>query len=318
MLTTMHSFRVVFAGILALIVVSSCGGCSSKEGAPPSGNTSDDETGQDAALDANAQLPDIAGPTTGEVRVLTYNVAGLPEGISGSHPETNIPIISPLLNAFDLALIQEDFWYHEELKDGAEHPFQSDPWSTTPSVLDMGDGLNRFSLSEFGELTRTPWPGCNGELDCSSDCLATKGFSVARHQLSEGVEVDVYNLHMEAGGCPEDAVIRAQSIDQLLETLAQRSTDVAVIMAGDFNLHEDDAEELALLNKLLDEGGLTMACWATECGVSRIDRILVRGHGDVTLEILDWEIPEGFQDPESKPLSDHDPVAARIRWQWTR
>jgi endonuclease/exonuclease/phosphatase family metal-dependent hydrolase len=49
-----------------------------------------------------------------------------------------------------------------------------------------------------------------------------------------------------------------------------------------------------------------------------IDRILVKSHGDVTLEPLNWEIPEEFQSPAGAPLSDHDPVAARVRWQLTR
>ena len=36
--------------------------------------------------------------------MLTYNVAGLPEGISQSHPEANAPIISGLLGDFDVVL----------------------------------------------------------------------------------------------------------------------------------------------------------------------------------------------------------------------
>jgi endonuclease/exonuclease/phosphatase family metal-dependent hydrolase len=313
MLSSMRSAKSPFIPLLLFIAIGFIAACSSEKGSP-----GEDVKQADAPETEDTKTVDIAHPNSGELRVLTYNVAGLPEGLSGSHPEANIPVISPLLNAFDLVLLQEDFWYHGELKADASHPFQSEPWLTPANILDMGDGLNRFSRSTFGKLTRTAWPGCNGDLDCSSDCLATKGFSVARHTLSEGVEVDVYNLHMEAGGCPEDAVIRAQSVDQLLETLAERSKDVPVIMAGDFNLHEEDPVELALVNKLLDEGGLTMACWATECGASRIDRILVKSHGDVTLEPLNWEIPEEFQSPAGAPLSDHDPVAARVRWQLTR
>ena len=55
--------------------------------------------------------------TTGpqEFLLLTYNVAGLPEGISSSHPRTNIPQISPMLNEFGIVLVQEDFSYHDLL-----------------------------------------------------------------------------------------------------------------------------------------------------------------------------------------------------------
>jgi hypothetical protein len=285
--------------------------CSEKADPPEEGP-------QDVAVQAdstNADIEEAIPPTSGDLSVLTYNVAGLPQGLSGSNPETNIPIISPLLNPYDLALIQEDFWYYKELRAEAEHPFISEPYTPSPDPFDMGDGLNRFSQWPFDELIRTPWPGCNGELDCSSDCLASKGSSVARHTLADGVEVDVYNLHMEAGGCPQDGVIRAQSIDQLLEMLEERSSDVAVIMAGDFNLHESDPEELALLNKLIDEANLTDACWATECNTPRIDRILVRGTSTLSLEPTGWEIPPAFVTSEGEDLSDHEPVAATLHWE---
>jgi hypothetical protein len=43
------------------------------------------------------------------LRVVTYNVAGLPEGVSRSSPVANLPLIGEGLNRYDLALIQEDF-----------------------------------------------------------------------------------------------------------------------------------------------------------------------------------------------------------------
>ena len=58
--------------------------------------------------------------------VLTYNVAGLPAGISSSEPDINTPLISPLLNDYDIALVQEDFVYHRDLARDAEHVFHSE------------------------------------------------------------------------------------------------------------------------------------------------------------------------------------------------
>ena len=46
---------------------------------------------------------------SGSFTALSYNVAGLPELISGSEPQTNSPLISPLLNAYDLVLVQESW-----------------------------------------------------------------------------------------------------------------------------------------------------------------------------------------------------------------
>ena len=60
------------------------------------------------------------------VSVLSYNVAGLPAGISSSEPDVNTPIISPLLNDYDIVLVQEDFIYHRDLARDAEHTFHSE------------------------------------------------------------------------------------------------------------------------------------------------------------------------------------------------
>ena len=47
-----------------------------------------------------------------EFTTLSYNVAGLPQEISKAQPREHIPLISPLLNDFDVVLTQEDFdWW---------------------------------------------------------------------------------------------------------------------------------------------------------------------------------------------------------------
>jgi hypothetical protein len=63
------------------------------------------------------------------LRLLSYNVAGLPEGISSSHPEHNSPLISPLLNDYDIALLQEDFSYHAQIVSASQHPHVSPPYT---------------------------------------------------------------------------------------------------------------------------------------------------------------------------------------------
>jgi endonuclease/exonuclease/phosphatase family metal-dependent hydrolase len=251
----------------------------------------------------------------GELTVLTYNVAGLPQGISSSDPERNIPQISPLLNGFDLVLVQEDFWYHQELVADVLHPHRSEPWSDDPLVDGVGDGLNRFSQFAFGELERVPWYACHGQLDCSSDCLAKKGWSFARHTLDDGVEIDVYNLHMEAGSCPEDLEIRATSAEHLVEAIETRSEGRAVVVAGDFNLKDTRPSDVEALRHIIEGAGLTDACQAVACGDQRIDMIMVRSADDLELEVLDWWLPEEFVDAETgEPLSDHLPVAASLRY----
>jgi hypothetical protein len=270
-------------------------------------------SGSSSGSTASAEDTEAAPP--GEIDVLTYNVAGLPQGISSSNPEVNIPQISPRLDAFGLVLVQEDFWYHAELAADVTLPYQSEPWTDMPSLGDMGDGLNRFGLHPFADHERVAWYDCHGTIDCASDCLATKGWSFARHTLAEGVELDVYNLHGEAGSCPEDFEIRLHAAQDLVDGIAARSGDRAVLVAGDFNLRATDPEDQEPLGIIMEGAGLTDACTAVACGDERIDKVMIRGSATLQLEVLEWWIPEGFVDEAGEPLSDHLPVAVRVRYQ---
>ncbi len=251
----------------------------------------------------------------GEFLALTYNVAGLPDIFSGSHPSVNIPQISPLLNFYDLVLVQEDFWYHNELTSQASHPYQSEPMWDKPDLFHMGDGLNRFSVFPTETTTRITWSKCSGFLDCSNDCLTTKGFSVSEIELQAGMAVDVYNLHMDAGGCDGDIDARRVQTEQLVEEIKTRSRGKAVIVAGDTNLQLDRPDDMVSLDFLLLETGLQDACRFLECGNEIIDRIMFRGSYSVSLTPLTWDLPRDFLDPEGHDLSDHIPVSVSFRWE---
>lgn len=224
-----------------------------------------------------------------------------------------MPQISPLLNAFDVVVVQEDFWYHAELSADAEHPHVSVPWPEELQAF-IGDGLNRFSQFPFEPVVRTPWPGCNGQTDCASDCLATKGWSFARTTVAPGVEIDVYNLHMEAGGCAEDIAIREESAMDLAEALAGQSADRAVVMAGDFNLRFTDREDIPPLETLLGTG-LRDVCTELGCTEGNIDHVMIRDGADVRLESVQWWEATEFVDARTgDPLSDHPAVAVELRY----
>jgi endonuclease/exonuclease/phosphatase family metal-dependent hydrolase len=271
--------------------------------------------GSDALSAGDEPAANDSGPTYYGFSLLTYNVAGLPEGISGSKPEIFMPLISPLLNDYDIALVQEDFWYHGELIKDVEHLHQTPPMWEEPALNNMGDGLNRFSNYAFDGFVRTQWVQCHGHLDCSSDCLATKGFSVARTDLGDGALVDIYNLHMEAGGCPEDLVSRTAGVAQLIDYIHANSSDVAVIVAGDFNLREGDPTDLPLIEQLMEEGNLKDACTELDCGDLRIDKVMFRSSDAIELRVDKWEVPEGFVSADGVNLSDHEPVAVEVRWR---
>ena len=316
--------------------------------------------------------------TEGGFTALSYNVAGLPEQISGSSPATNSPLISPLLNGYDIVLLQEDWvdvfqplrdagvpdlppltGYHHLIVGDADHAHRSTPadppYGTDTARLPAGpaltaDGLNQLSRIPFGELTRQQWTTCNGELPIevveavtdalgladaleaiglddtidggASDCGALKGFSVATFTLADGVEVDVYNLHADAGNGAGDIAARQANFDQLAAFIGQRSEGRAVIVGGDTNLHIDDdrperAVDAEVWSTFQEATGVTDVCGIVDCGADDavIDKFAVRSSDVVTLTPASHRFErEVFVDGNGEPLSDHDALAVEFAW----
>lgn len=267
-------------------------------GGGPEGESSD---GGDDSTDGDPA-------SQGTTNVLTYNVAGLPDFISQRNPAVNTPLISPLLDAYDLVLVQEDFSYHAELAADASHPFQSTPGGGGS----LGDGLNRFSHSEFVDFERTGWAACNGHFDSGSDCLTDKGYSVGLHELAPGALVDVYNLHMDAGGSQADIQARQAQVQQMLSTILTRSQGRALIVAGDTNMGGSDEADFVTL---LAGAGLVDACRELDCGEQyRIDRVMFRSSADLQLTPTSWIVDPSFVDGGGYPLSDHEAIGVEFDW----
>lgn len=290
-----------------------------------------------ALVGAGASLG--SGAAADSLTVLTYNVAGLPEGISGSHPRVNHPQISPLLNAYDLVGVQEDFAYHPRLVASLDFPYQSVKDDTPGEFGEeygfaFGDGLNSFSRLPFVGFTRTTWDECFGLFTNASDCLTPKGLSFQRHEFAPGVFLDVYNWHSDAGSADEDKAARRSNTRQLYQAILDDSAGNAVIVLGDTNSrYTRDGDVLpemlaaALLTDVwieLERSGVLPSVGPSlgDCavdpsgaGCERVDKIFYRGSASLLLEALDYDVPSHFVDALGKPLSDHDPVFARFEWR---
>jgi endonuclease/exonuclease/phosphatase family metal-dependent hydrolase len=263
--------------------------------------------------DAGASVRDAGSSPTasGTLQVLTYNVAGLPEGLSSSKPATNTPLISPKLNAFEVVLAQEDFSYHPQLVSMATHPYVHAPKAGT-SMLELGDGLAVLSRRPLGAAEHVKWAACNGVFDAKNDCLTSKGFLRTTLELAPGVLVDLYNLHCDAGRAAGDATAREKQAKQLADYIAANSAGRAVIVAGDTNMKDTDEAQLMML---LAGAGLTDACRATSCtDIYRYDRVMFRSSTSVTLSVTSWAVDLSFIDSAGAQLSDHEPVAVTLSW----
>lgn len=313
--------------------------------------------------DDDARVPESGDPAaasevgaagegeSGTFELLAYNVAGLPVEISKVRPDLNLPLISPLLNDYDVVLTQEDFdwWvpggaastldfvnYHDRLRADVDHEFRSqahpgpeavglDP--ATRPALQLGDGLAVLSRFELGEVTRVPWADCFGGIDTSdggaADCLAMKGFLHTRITLADGVEVDIYNLHVEAGGTERDQALQGEAVAQLAAYIEENSEGRALIIGGDTNLHTNldhpdgsGGADIELWEGFLADLGLTDACTQLECDrPGEIDKVAYRSGEGVELEAtLHDFVEERFVDADGEDLSDHPPLHVTFRW----
>ena len=280
-------------------------------------------------------------PDTGSFTALTYNVAGLPPGVSKSKPLQNMPRISPLLAKYDLVLVQEDFFFHSLLAISAGHPYQSAPQATSrifskdflnlllsfPSLNVDGilgimsddrvtsDGLNRFSRFPFEEHRRETWSSCNGLTGGANDCLATKGFTYARHQVAPGVTVDVYNVHADAGRRDGDIAAREKQFQQLAAFIALHSEGQAVLVGGDTNLQSPVPGDEKIIQDFMAATGTRVAA-RTLGQEDVVDRFFYRGGLTLELEAVERAVADEFVDGSGNPLSDHP--AIRVRFQWKR
>jgi len=252
-------------------------------------------------------------PGHGQFTLLTYNVAGLPEIFSPSNPIRNIPLVSTLLNRYDVALVQEDFSYHRELIRSTLHPFRSRPMRPRSFV---GDGLSQFSRFDFSSVHRVRWERCNGIVSHATDCLADKGFTFSELNLAPGVHLHLYNLHADAGAGSLDVEARGQNFDQLAGYIAQHSRSQAVIVAGDTNLrtsrHRGDARTLTAF---IETVGLSDACDPEVTPDEQIDRVFYRTSAELDLgEPRCWNDPI-FVDAGGEGLSDHPAIGVSLSWR---
>ncbi len=284
-------------------------------------------------------LPGIGfAAQSGSFSVLTYNVAGLPGGFSSTTPEVNNALMSPLLNAFDLVAVQEDFGFHDDLISQVTHPHLSIK-DTSDSLIGiaagvppgLGDGLNRMSDSPFTDFQRVTWDTCSGVLTNGSDCLAPKGFSVGRHEIAPGLFVDMYNLHTDSGAPQVDIDARQVQLRQLDTFIGTFSNNNAVIVMGDTNsffTRNGDILPEFLQNTGLQDVWVEIVLGGTapsvgprlntcaENGMSgsdceQKDKIFFRSGTSVELVPTSYNVPSAiFSDALGAPLSDHEPVTA--------
>lgn len=278
--------------------------------------------------------PPAAAADSGTFSVLSYNVAGLPAAINSSSTprESSTTAIGQRIAPYDIVHAQEDFNYHAYLYAGdTAHAYRT----ATSGGAGIGSGLNTLSKIPYDadDFERVGWDSCTYG---SGDCLTPKGFTFMRERLAEGVYVDFYNLHTNAGTNDDDLAARADNLSQLTEFISTHSAGNAVVVMGDTNTRYtrsgDTIAEFAASNGLTDawvqlirggsapaKGSDALVCDQSGATVPNtcevVDKVLYRGSKLVSLNATTYNNEHAkFLTSDGLMLSDHDPITVGFTW----
>ncbi|MGW2718776.1 jacalin-like lectin [Streptomyces sp. NPDC001492] len=284
-----------------------------------------------------AAAPSAAAADSGSFNVLSYNVAGLPAAVNSAPTprESSTTAIGQRTAPYDIVHVEEDFNYHSYLYAAdTAHAYRT----PTSGGAGIGSGLNTLSKIPYDtdDFERVHWNSCQVD---SGDCLTPKGFTFMRERLAEGVYVDFYNLHTNAGTNDGDEASRADNLSQLTAFINTHSAGNAVVVMGDTNTRytrsADTIAEFAAANGLTDawvqlirggtppaKGSDALVCDQSGATVPNtcevVDKVLYRGSRLVSLNATSYNNEHAkFLNDAGLMLSDHDPITVGFTWSRT-
>lgn len=247
--------------------------------------------------------------------VLSYNVHGLDSWLVDDDPVARMPQISERLDRYDVALVQESWSYFDLLASCATQPVRERGNGPSPAAL-FQTGLVSFARPPLLAVSRGSLGACSGWLTGANDCFADKGYLRLRLRLDNGLALDFWNLHLDAGSGDDDRRAREIQLGHLAERVKELSGDRALVIAGDFNLPAARPEDHTLLERfvqaleLVDTGA--RAAPDGRFAAEQIDYILYRDGPGVALEPVETGEAREFSDG-AVPLSDHPALFARFQ-----
>ncbi|KXH27878.1 endonuclease/Exonuclease/phosphatase [Colletotrichum simmondsii] len=269
--------------------------------------------------------------TSGDLTILAMNVAGLPEILQNNEvpgdKTTNSRTIGSYFAKYnyDIINVQEDFNYHAYIYETDTHPYRT----ATSGGVPLGSGLNTLANYDWIEFERVKWSTCSNA--SGSDCLTPKGFTFMRLRVAEGVYVDVYNLHTDAGTEADDLTARNSNLHQVADYIDTWSVGNAVLVFGDTNSRytrtSDQIGVFASQNGMRDvwlqlERAGVVPTVETLCAnpsttnyCETVDKAFYRGNAIVNLEATYFNYESSkFLQSNGSILTDHNPITANFTW----
>ena len=268
-----------------------------------------------------------------EVKLLSYNVAGLPSiqgiiGMQGVNVSDNQYQLGKQLNTsgYDIIAVQEDFGYHCLLSSGlTRYPYKTVHSGGIPG----GDGMNIFSKYPIYNAKRTPWDMTYGVINDGADELTPKGILYTALYLGDGLYVDLYVIHADAFDDENSRAARNDNYRQLYALIESRGTDRPVIVTGDFNTSSHLEHGASFTDFMITKASFTDA-WTKLYNDNNYDdysvhgadgtpfwgnwdsveKVLYRDGGNIHVDVTDFNYLDFFNG--SKAISDHKAAEATI------
>ena len=253
------------------------------------------------------------------LRILVYNTHGLPELFVSDNPKMRFPVIGKKTQDFSISLLQEDYSHHEELLSGLAKESLAIRGGLGGRLICpfcTGSGLTSvFNLPKNWsvEVENETYDTCSGWLRGANDCFAYKGFQIIKITLPNSKRFFIVNTHMDAGRRDSDRAARKRQLEQIISTIKQRTTNEALIVAGDLNLNSKNPEDVKLLEHFKEELRLTDSF--TGHNISKkwtiLDYILYKQGEELEFKIISVGEDESFVTEEG-PLSDHPALIIEV------
>ena len=223
-----------------------------------------------------------------QFKVATLNVDGLPQKILFIQTNPDGPgadgssRIGKYLNqkGYDIVCLQEDFNFHGIIEPWLEDDYQLDTWSGPVGTDVPGKSIDymhlqnlRFDCDGLGTIwknnitltnsERVSWDASFGKFSHANDEMVTKGFRRYELTMPFGIDIILYNMHMDAGDDPDemagndtkDREARQSQWLQLKEDVLAHLNDRPILIMGDLNSYYcRDLIQRNFINGISDTG----------------------------------------------------------------
>ncbi|MCJ1248676.1 hypothetical protein MMC30_005894 [Trapelia coarctata] len=259
-----------------------------------------------------------------QIKILLWNLWLLPSLLTDRHSHTRALTISPLLNDYDIVVLNEGFTNKKALLSHTNHPYRYIPPCPRGRLVDSG----LIFLSKY-EIVGS---GCEKyERVAGIDRFAGKGIGFVTVKVEGHGHVQVFGTHMQAGASKSIQIARATQATQAGKFVAREKTadkEAVVILAGDLNMgprqdatceefsvhyvdQEDAKARCAAYDEMVERSGLREVDCEAGWEYSRdVCRFLVSGleygKGDAAATY------EQLSGPGSRRLSDTKPLCLTL------